>query len=58
MLYIPKGISSQAVASIPEGFKGILIDDLTNEVVFFDSNGIIASGSSGGADIISTKLIN
>ena len=55
-LYIPRGLKSKAVASIPKGFVGMLVDTITNEIVLFDSNGIIASGSSGGTDVISTKL--
>ena len=56
MTLISKGIKANAVASIPEGFKGILIDDLTNEVVFFDSDGIITTISSGGVSSKSLKL--
>ena len=54
-LYIPRGLKSKAVASIPKEFKGVMIDDITNEVVFFDSDGIILTLS--GAESVSTTEI-
>lgn len=46
-LLIPKGLTANAVSSIPPGFTGILRDDLTDSVIIFDSNGIISTIPTG-----------